>query len=140
MLYNIGDWALVHVNQAETLVFDVDFYHPNYQHFPVKEFEIIGLTVNNYYILATPGSISQDTLRLDQNDINKWKIHSKHLGSNVVFVLEAAVGGRRLYDPYRDALACTLCEEIYPYAVANRPDGTLICWSCRSTKKYLIQD
>lgn len=139
MLYHIGDWALVRVNQAENLVFDVDFYNSNYLKFPIREFEIIGHTTNDYYILAVPDSITQDTLTLDQSDLNKWNIDSKYLTQRIVFVLEMAVGGRRTYDPYTNALSCSLCEEIYPYAIPNRPDGLLICWSCRSTKKYLIQ-
>jgi hypothetical protein len=32
-----------------------------------------------------------------------------------------------------EGVACKRCQEFYPYAVANQPDGTLKCWSCRSS-------
>lgn len=34
-------------------------------------------------------------------------------------------------DP-RDGLDCSQCKEFYPYAVANKNDGTLVCYKCRN--------
>ena len=139
MLYSIGDFALVRVNEFETLVFEVDFYNPNYVKFAIREFEIIGYTNNNYYILAIPSNINQDTIVIEAAEIKKWNLPLIYLGAKVICLLECAVGGRRRYDPYKNALSCAICENSYPYAVANRPNGTLICWSCRDTKGYLIE-
>lgn len=30
-----------------------------------------------------------------------------------------------------DGCACKKCREFYPYAEANQPDGTLVCYACR---------
>jgi len=140
MLYSIGDFVLVRVNEFETLVFEVDFYNPNYANFAVREFEIIGYTNNNYYILAIPENITQDIIIIEANEIKKWKLPSTYLNHKVICLLECAVGGRRKYDPYTNAMVCKICQNSYPYAIANRIDGTLICWSCRTTKGYLIDN
>lgn len=34
-----------------------------------------------------------------------------------------------------DGFPCSRCTNFYAYAVPNRPDGTLLCWSCRDGKK-----
>lgn len=33
--------------------------------------------------------------------------------------------------PVSAGLKCGRCQEFYPYAEPNQPDGTLKCWSCR---------
>lgn len=30
-----------------------------------------------------------------------------------------------------EGLSCKKCDEFYPFAISNRDDNTLICWSCR---------
>ena len=32
-----------------------------------------------------------------------------------------------------DGFPCKKCTNFFPYALPNRPDGTLVCWSCRTT-------
>lgn len=33
-------------------------------------------------------------------------------------------------------LSCKGCQNFYPYAEANQPDGTLTCWSCKQYPFY----
>lgn len=33
---------------------------------------------------------------------------------------------------YPDGMFCRKCQAFYQYAEANQPDGTLLCYSCRS--------
>jgi len=39
----------------------------------------------------------------------------------------------------RDGEICIGCKQFYDYAEPNQPDGTMICYSCRSTKPWLIK-
>jgi formylmethanofuran dehydrogenase subunit E len=36
----------------------------------------------------------------------------------------------------RKGCECAKCEEFYFFAEPNQPDGTMICWSCRSYPFY----
>lgn len=57
---------------------------------------------------------------------------------------EAYKFGRSVYRTHKvavqilnglDGFPCRKCTNFFPYAVPNRPDGTLLCWSCRDGKK-----
>lgn len=39
------------------------------------------------------------------------------------------------HDP--SGLSCSCCLEFYHMAVANRPEGKLVCYSCRSSRPWL---
>lgn len=35
---------------------------------------------------------------------------------------------------YPNGCFCKVCKELFPFAEPNQPDGTLVCYSCRSFK------
>lgn len=138
MEYFVGDWIKVRTNHDYSLIFDVDFYDSRYLHFGVIELEIIAVHEDIWYVVEAPATVTEDTVLVNKSRLKKWKLLPSMLDRQISLISEKAVGGRRKFDPYVNALSCKLCQEIFPYAPANQPDGTLICWSCRSTKNYLI--
>lgn len=138
MEYFVGDWIKVRTNQDQSLIFDVDFYDSRYLHFEIIELEIIAIHEDIWYVVEPPPTVLEDTVVVNKARLKNWRLGPDKLDRNISLVSEKAVGGRRKFDPYLNALSCKLCQEIFPYAQGNQPDGSLVCWSCRTTKNYLI--
>jgi len=132
MLYHIGDRVYCRINSDSSVIFDYDFYDSRYLQFKIRTFEVIGIHDIFYVILCWPGV--DDAVLLNKDRIDKWNINPKHLGRYGIFVREFSIGGRETIDYYKNALACKVCKEYYPYAEPNQPDGSLVCWVCRTTR------
>lgn len=132
LLYHIGDFVLCRTSDDDKIVFDVDFNDQRYGNLIVKALEVIGVLDDKYYIVLTPDQLGDFVI--DENFIRKYKVDKKFLRKAAAFVREPAVGGRKYIDPYSNTLACNICKEYVPYAIANQDDGTLICWVCRTTR------
>ena len=38
-----------------------------------------------------------------------------------------------------DGEFCKICKNFYPMAVANQPDNSMVCWSCRDSRGWMFQ-
>jgi hypothetical protein len=105
----------------------VNAYEQDYDE--VVSFEIIlsdsaGYSLYIPHYLYVKGSITLDKGRLDD-----WGVSPKFLNEKTYYIKENCV--------YRvvsraDGCACAKCQEFYFYAEPNQPDGTLICFLCRT--------
>jgi len=141
MEYHIGDNILCRVNQDESIIFDIDWNDNRYQQYEAKLFEVISIYIKHYVILVYNSITNGITLDLDV--FNDWiaidsqfKIDKKYFGSKIFLVRDIAVGGRKIFDPYKDPINCEICLEQIPWAVPNQQDGSFICFVCRSTRIY----
>lgn len=39
----------------------------------------------------------------------------------------------------RDGEFCKMCQQFCPMAVGNQADGSLVCWSCRDSNRWMFQ-
>ena len=138
MKYFIGDFAKVRSNENQTLIFDVNFYDSRYLHFPILELEIIGLTPNNY-VLLVPETIDTDLLKISPLHVEKYQILNSLFYQTAILLSEFGVGGRRPFNPYLNPVYCKLCLQSSPYSSNNQLDDSFVCWSCKSTKGYLLE-
>lgn len=38
-----------------------------------------------------------------------------------------------------DGEFCKICKNFYPMAIANQPDNSMVCWSCRDSRGWMFQ-
>lgn len=137
LIYYPGAKVLCRVNEAQTLIFNVEFYDTRYASLPTREFEVAGWAANNCYAIVVPDGMENSyPMTPDLMFSLQLKLDNKYLNKNIYIIKESAIGGRKLEDPYANPIKCSICNEYFPYAETNQPDGTLICWVCNSTRKY----
>jgi len=96
-------------------------------------FDIASQYENGYMIYVPVSLFLKDAIPVVAGNLAKFKIDKKFLGSSIYYITEY-----KIVYVYRkiDGICCSDCNEFYSMAVANQPNGTLICWNCRHYKHY----
>ena len=94
----------------------------------IKTFEIVAVSDHGYYLYIPHYYLLKGTEIADKYKCKKLGIDSKFLDENIIHIQENVIAG---IQARLDGLCCVICKEFFPYAEANRGDGTLICYSCR---------
>lgn len=117
-----GDRVDCRVKQAELVSPYKDFDE-------VKTFEIIAKDKYGYYLFVPVYYYLKGTTIADKHFCSQLNVDKKFIGENVIYIQ-----GNMIFrvDSILDGMICAKCREFHHMAEANRPDGTLICWSCRS--------
>lgn len=95
----------------------------------VKTFEIIAKDKYGYYLFVPGYYFLKGTTIADKYFCAQLNVDKKFIGENVIYIQ-----GNMIFrvDSVLDGLNCAKCREFFHMAEANQPDGTLICWACRS--------
>ena len=99
----------------------------------IKEFEIIGKDNYGYYLYIPRYFYIKGGIIADKETCNFLHIQSKYLGEQIIFIQESLVF---TIVNIVDGCTCFKCKEFYHMAEPNQPDGTLICWQCRTYPHY----
>jgi hypothetical protein len=94
----------------------------------VKTFEIVAKDDHGYYLYVPHYYPLRGTVVADQYRCKNLGIDKRFLNENIIHIQENMIAH---VQSKLDGLVCVGCKEFYPYAAANRKDGTLICFSCR---------
>ena len=95
----------------------------------VRTFEIIAKDKYGYYLFVPQYYYLKGTTVVDKYFCNQLNVDKKYIGENVIYIQ-----GNMIFrvDSVLDGMNCAKCREFHHMAEPNQPDGTLICWSCRS--------
>lgn len=94
----------------------------------VKTFEIVACDSHGYYLYVPHYYYLKGTVIADRYKCRNLGIDKKFLNETIIHIQENLIAN---VQAKMDGMACVVCKEFYPYAQANRGDGTLICYSCR---------
>lgn len=99
----------------------------------IKTFVIIAKDECGYYLFVPHYRSINDSVVADVWLCSSLSLPSKYLNENIVYIDASLV-----YSVARkqDGTVCRLCKELFPYALPNRPDGSLICYSCRQSRYH----
>jgi len=126
--YAIGD-------QVVCLVMDAAIVSATSANYEFRHiFDILSFYDEGYMIYVPISIVLKDSVRIVDENAYKFHIAKKFIGSDAYYINDYKIV--ELYKKM-DGMCCTTCEEFYQMAVANQPDGTLKCWSCRAYKWYL---
>lgn len=96
----------------------------------VRTFEIVATADQAYYLYVPHYYFLKETIVADHARCQKLGIDKKFLDENIIYIQEGMICNT----PFRmDGMRCCKCSDFYSYASANQPDGTLVCYSCRSS-------
>lgn len=94
----------------------------------IKSFVIVATDDHGYYLFVPHYFTLKDSFIIDRYKIKNLGIDHKYLDENAVYIqanLVASVESRN------EGVTCKVCKEVFPYAVANQDDGSMMCFSCR---------
>lgn len=95
------------------------------------EFEIIGGDEDQKYIIFVPKYFSiKNSWNIIEEHLVKYDISSRYLDCKGIVITEDKV--LKISKSKLDGMFCANCEEFFAMAEPNQPDGTLLCFSCRS--------
>lgn len=66
---------------------------------------------------------------LDSEHIKDWGIDKKFINEKCLYIKEGYVFR---VDKVVDGMSCRQCGEFFHMAESNQPNGSLICWTCRT--------
>ena len=117
-----GDVVSVHIKEAQIV--------SSYSGFDSSEpFQIIATDDEGYYLYIPPHIIIADAFVLDAYRANVLNIKKQFIDSNVVYITPSYIASIR---SRLDGTICTKCGEFFDMASGNQPDGSFICFICRS--------
>jgi hypothetical protein len=94
----------------------------------IMSFVIICKDDDGFYLYIPHHILLKNCSIADAHKCRRLGIEQRYLNEQIAYISEnmiAAVASKQ------DGRACKQCRDFYPYAVANQPDGTLVCFSCR---------
>ena len=100
----------------------------------VLDFQIIAtVEYGGYYIYVPHYIFIKNTVKLDKYTAKKKGIDSRYVDENFIFIAETEIYKIK---KVLDGCYCCKCDKFYDKSEPNQPDGTLICWSCRTYPYY----
>ena len=95
----------------------------------VKTFEIVAIDAHGYYLYVPHYLSLKDTVVADRYRVKNLGINQKFVDENIIYINSSIVC--KVVSTL-DGMHCANCDEYFPMAEANQPDGqTLLCYSCR---------
>lgn len=94
----------------------------------VRTFEIVAVDAHGYYLYVPHYVILKDSIVADKSRCRHLGIDKKFLDEHIVYINTSCVA-RVVY--ILEGMSCACCQDFYPMAEANQPNGTLLCFSCR---------
>lgn len=101
----------------------------------VITFEIISNDEFGYYLFVPCYRIIKDSVTVNSILAKREGINKRFIGEQAIYIQESLIFK---ISSVLDGLFCACCSDFFDMAESNQPDGTLICFSCRSNpfRKY----
>ena len=97
------------------------------------DLEIVARDSSGYFLYVPDYIYLNNTVIISNTEIRLLKINPKFLGSKMLYIETSLVGKVR---KILDGMTCVSCHQFYDYAEPNQPNGTLLCFSCRTYPYY----
>lgn len=94
-----------------------------------RVFEIIASDEEGYYLYVPPYFTVKNSDKVDYHFARKLGIDSKFIGEEIIHISDSLVSR---VNSTLDGCFCIKCKDFCEMAAPNQPDGTLICWHCRT--------
>jgi hypothetical protein len=95
----------------------------------IYTFEIISSDSYGYYIYVPQYFHLKKSFKLTAYDAVSLRIHNKFIGEQILYIEQSMIS---CIKHKVDGCYCVQCGEFYHMAAPNQPDGSMICWSCRT--------
>lgn len=97
-------------------------------------FEVIGISPDGFYILHVPKYYNlRHSWKIERSHMNDCNIDDEYEGKKAAAIPLSKVSKVTRKTPVeQDGMICSICKKFHYMAEANQPNGTLICYSCRS--------
>lgn len=101
----------------------------------VITFEIISKDESGYYLFVPCYRIIKDSVTVTSLLARREEINKKFIDEQAIYIQENLIFK---ISSVLDGLFCACCNDFFDMSESNQPDGTLICFSCRSNpfRKY----
>ena len=94
----------------------------------ICSFVIIATDDHGYFLFVPNYMFIKNTSIVDKYRCKNLGIENRFLGEEMIYISESLVAAV----DRQEGLRCRICNEMYPWAQPNQPDGkTLICFGCR---------
>ena len=98
-------------------------------HDELRSFEIVGNDLYGYYLYIPSYLYIRNSKLVDQDTCDFLRIDTKYIGEQIVYIQESLICK---ITSVVDGYACIKCKEFYRMSEPNQPDGTLLCWTCKT--------
>lgn len=102
-------------------------YNTDYEE--IITFEIISTDESGYYLFVPCYRIIKDSVTVNSILAKREKINKRYIGEQAVYIQESLIFK---ISSILDGLFCACCSDFFAMSESNQPDGSLICFSCRS--------
>lgn len=95
-------------------------------------FEIIGTDTKTKYLVLIPSYFNiQGSWNIKEEHIEKFNANPNYLDCKAMALSSDRICRVQISSTEEDGVFCINCNEFYPMAEANQPDGNMKCFSCR---------